>query len=70
MEIASSMSASFQASTPPTQVNQSRPEASEPISGPDNDSDRDDQIAVQSTNSTPAVNAMGQTIGQLIDVSA
>ena len=38
--------------------------------GPDNDSDRDDRIATQSLRSTPAVNAMGESIGQLIDISA
>ncbi len=70
MEIASSMSASFHAAAASTQASPSTQEASEPMSGPDNDADRDDQIAVQSANSTPAVNAMGETIGQLIDVSA
>ncbi len=70
MEITSGMSASFQAAASSTQVSQPTQEASEPMSGPDNDSDRDDQVAVQPANSTPAVNAMGETIGQLIDVSA
>ncbi len=46
------------------------PEANEPAIGPDNDGDRDDQVAVQPKSSTPTVNAMGETIGQLINVSA
>ena len=70
MAITSNMSASFYAAMSSAQMGQSIKEASEPASGRDNDGDRDDQVAVQPANSTPAVNAMGETVGQLINVSA
>lgn len=70
METASSMSAALHAAISSPQESRPAPEARESMSGPDNDADRDDQIAVRSTDSTPAVNAMGETVGQLIDVSA
>lgn len=70
MEISASMGASAHATSQSAQVSRSAQEASESMRGPDNDRDRDDQIAVQSQQSTPAVNAMGETVGQLIDVSA
>jgi hypothetical protein len=70
MEITSSMGASFHAATPAVQANKSAQESIESMRGPDNDADRDDQITVQSTTSTPSVNAMGETVGQLLDVTA
>ena len=70
MEITSNMSASLHIATSSSQATQPKQEANEPVSGPDNDADRDDQVAVQPATSTPAVNAMGETIGQIIDVSA
>lgn len=66
----SSIGASLHAAISSSQVSRAMPEANEPASGPDNDGDRDDQVAVQPKSSTPAVNAMGETIGQLINVSA
>jgi hypothetical protein len=54
----------------PAQVRQATQESSEPMRGPDNDRDRDDHISSQSLKSTPAVNAMGESVGQLVDISA
>jgi hypothetical protein len=70
MEISASMGASTHASTSASQVNRSAPEAKESMSGPDHDGDRDDRVAVQTPKSTPPVNAMGETVGQIINVSA
>ena len=69
MEISASMGAAITAPQSPP-VSQSAREASETMRGPDNDADRDDQVAVNSQQSTPAVNAMGETVGQLLNVSA
>jgi hypothetical protein len=70
MEITSSMGASFHTATPAAQASVAAQESSESMRGPDNDADRDDQITVQSTTRTPSVNAMGETVGQLLDVTA
>ncbi|MFN2189424.1 MAG: hypothetical protein ACK2T3_11730 [Candidatus Promineifilaceae bacterium] len=70
MVISTGMGTSAIATNPPMQARQATPEANEPMRGPDNDGDRDDHMASQSIKSTPAVNAMGETIGKLIDISA
>lgn len=70
MVITSGMGTSNLSAASPAPARQTTQEASEPMGGPDNDSDRDDRIATQSLRRTPAVNAMGESIGQLIDISA
>jgi hypothetical protein len=70
MEISASLGASAHVASSSSQVTRMTREANEPMSGPDNDGDRDDQVAVRSAQSTPSVNAMGETVGQLIDISA
>ena len=70
MEISASMGAAALNAPQSPPATRSTQEASESMRGPDNDADRDDQVAVNSQQSTPAVNAMGETIGQLLNVSA
>lgn len=70
MQINASAGAYTQVASPSSQVNRANKETSEPVNGPDNDGDRDDQVTVLSQQSTPSVNALGETVGQLINVSA
>ncbi|MEJ2406114.1 MAG: hypothetical protein P8171_17795 [Candidatus Thiodiazotropha sp.] len=51
--------------TPP--VRQDTLEASEPTPGPDNDRDGDDPNRSPTVNRAPAVNAMGETVGRIIN---
>ncbi|MDH2435034.1 hypothetical protein QCD60_21095 [Pokkaliibacter sp. MBI-7] len=51
---------------------QSKPESAEPkTAGPDRDGDSDDKaVAASSGSSAPTTNASGQTIGQILNVTA
>ena len=70
MVINSSVGAAAQPGFMPTRISGSAREANETARGPDNDGDRDDLGVVRASQSTPSINASGQTVGRIIDMSA
>jgi hypothetical protein len=67
MDIRTQLNLSTYAVAQTTRVRQDSREASEPASGPDRDRDRDDRIQTHATQRAPSVNAMGETVGRIIN---